>query len=325
MLARAQGCLLGQLAGDSLGGLVEFQTARAIRAAYPNGLHELLDGGTWNTLAGQPTDDSEMALMLARMLARDRRYQPSAALDAYVHWWPRAWDHGTTLSQALGAALRGKSNVERMSLAEENASRTSQSNGSLMRISPLGIFGVGRAGAAAEWSRQDSRLTHPHVVCQEACAVFVTAIATAIGDGGPPEQCYDAALIEARRTANADVIAALERAREYAPADYERQMGWVLIALQNAFYQLLHAANLEDGVCDTVLRGGDTDTNAAIAGALLGAVHGRRAIPDRWLHGLLSCRPLPGSGTAHPQPSEFWPVDALDLAEAVLAAAVLTT
>jgi ADP-ribosylglycohydrolase len=58
-------------------------------------------------------------------------------------------------------------------------------------------------------------------------------------------------------------------------------MGWVLIALQNAFWQLLHAATLEEGVIDTISRGGDTDTTAAIAGALLGAVHGRQAIPPR--------------------------------------------
>jgi ADP-ribosyl-[dinitrogen reductase] hydrolase len=62
MLERAQGCLLGQLAGDALGSLVEFQTPEQIRREYPDGVRELADGGTWNTVAGQPTDDSEMAL-----------------------------------------------------------------------------------------------------------------------------------------------------------------------------------------------------------------------------------------------------------------------
>ncbi len=66
MLERAQGCLLGQLAGDALGSLVELQKPEQIRREYPNGVRELADGGTWNTIAGQPTDDSEMALLLAR-------------------------------------------------------------------------------------------------------------------------------------------------------------------------------------------------------------------------------------------------------------------
>ncbi len=64
-LKRAQGCFLGQLAGDALGSLVEFQTPEQIIADYPNGVRLMADGGTFDTLAGQPTDDSEMALLLA--------------------------------------------------------------------------------------------------------------------------------------------------------------------------------------------------------------------------------------------------------------------
>ena len=98
------------------------------------------------------------------------------------------------------------------------------------------------------------------------------------------------------------VVEALREAAERPPEDYQTQQGWVLIALQNAFYQLLHAPTLEEGVVQTVMAGGDTDTNAAIAGALLGAVHGRDAIPPQWLRSILSCRPLPKSGTSHPRP-----------------------
>ena len=85
-LERAQGCLLGQLAGDALGSLVECQTPEQIRRKYPNGVRELADGGTWSTIAGQPTDDSEMALLLARMLADQGRYDPGEARKAYLFW-----------------------------------------------------------------------------------------------------------------------------------------------------------------------------------------------------------------------------------------------
>lgn len=50
-LDRAQGCLLGQIAGDSLGGLVEFKSARQIALLYPKGPSLLEDGGTWEILA----------------------------------------------------------------------------------------------------------------------------------------------------------------------------------------------------------------------------------------------------------------------------------
>jgi hypothetical protein len=93
----------------------------------------------------------------------------------------------------------------------------------------------------------------------------------------------------------------------------------VLIAFQNAFYQLLHAGTLEAGIIATVRAGGDTDTTAAIAGALLGAVHGREAIPQQWFNRIITCRPIKGLPIVQrPRPAAYWPVDALALAERLL-------
>jgi ADP-ribosylglycohydrolase len=264
----------------------------------------LADGGVWDTQAGQPTDDSEMALMLARTLVLEGRYDPAAAFAAYVHWCNSGpFDIGGTTFAALGAR------TPRLS---------SQANGSLMRISPLGIFGAACPEQAAELARTDSHLTHPHPNCQDACAAFVRAIATAVGSGASARACHEAALAEAQQP---EVRAVLEAARHAPPDDYLTQQGWVLIALQNAFYQLLHAPGLEAGVIDTVMRGGDTDTTAAITGALLGAVHGRAAVPARWVEAIVSCRPEKGNPrTRRPRPPEFWPNDALELAEALLRA-----
>jgi len=320
LLDRAQGCLLGQIAGDNLGAQVEFQSAAEIARAYPAGLRDLADGGQWGILAGQPTDDSELALALARSIVQNKGYEPAAALDAYLHWYGSPpFDIGGTTSAALSGARRGRTPQERLKWARQHASTSSQANGSLMRISPLGIFGAGNPPTAADWARADSRLTHPHQVCQDACAVFVAAIAAAIATGCSAQECYQAALGGAQRSsAAAPVAEALREAAERPPEDCQTHQGWVLIALQNAFYQLLHAASLEEGVVQTVMAGGDTDTNAAIAGALLGAVHGREAIPPQWLRSILSCRPLPKSGTSHPRPIEFWPVDGMRLAETLL-------
>jgi ADP-ribosylglycohydrolase len=291
--------------GDALGSLVEFRSAADISRQYPHGVRHFADGGTWGTLAGQPTDDSEMALMLARSLVQQGRYDPAAVFNAYVHWYHSPpFDVGGTTRSALG----------RRTLNHE-----SQANGSLMRISPLGIFAAGRPEHGAALARTDSGLTHPNPVCCDACAVFVAALAQAIDSGAGAEACYAAALAEADRSkAQATVREALELACHVPPADYESNQGWVLIALQNAFYQLLHAANIEEGIVATVMAGGDTDTNAAIAGALLGAVQGRQAIPAAWQRSVLSCRPLEVAEARRPRPREFWPVDALLLAEALL-------
>ncbi len=82
--SRAQGCLLGQLAGDALGSLVEFRRPEDLRREYPHGVRKLVDGGTCNTIAGQPTDDSEMALMLARMLIDQGTYNAAEAKMLFI-------------------------------------------------------------------------------------------------------------------------------------------------------------------------------------------------------------------------------------------------
>jgi ADP-ribosyl-[dinitrogen reductase] hydrolase len=303
MLNLAQGCLLSQLAGDALGSLVEFRSPEDIRRQYPDGVRKLADGGTWNTIAGQPTDDSEMALMLARMLVDQGTYNAEAARKAYIYWLNSGpFDCGSTIA----AGLRGRPNPD------------SQANGAMMRISPLGIFGANHDLAhVAEWARQDANLTHLHPVCQQANALYTMAIAQAIRTGTGPQGLYQRIVTWAdEMEVDASLLKAITGAGTAPPDNYVHHQGWVLIAFHNALWQLLHAPTLEEGVVDTVMRGGDTDTNAAICGALLGAVYGRKAIPEQWLKCLLNCRPTAGQPhVRHPRPECFWPVDALELAE----------
>ncbi len=303
---RARGCFLGQLAGDALGSLVEFQSPQAIRAQYPDGVRELADGGTWDTIAGQPTDDSELALVLARTLAENNCFDADAVRQAYVDWMNSGpFDIGNTTISGLS----GRPN------------HSSQANGALMRISPLGIFGAGKdLRQVADWARQDAMISHPHPVCQAASALFAMAIADAIATGCTPAGLYGRTTDWSQQM---DVPGQLREcilaAESAPPEDYLRQMGWVCIAVQNALWQLLHAESLEAGVVDTVMRGGDTDTNAAICGALLGAIHGESAIPVQWRDAILSCRPEQGRAGVHqPRPKRYWPCDALELTDALL-------
>ena len=306
-LSRAQGCLLGQLTGDSLGSLVEFQSPQEIQRKYPDGVRYLEDGGTWSILAGQPTDDSEMALILARTLIKLGRYDAGEARKAYVFWLNSApFDCGSTIS----SGLRGSPNPG------------SQANGALMRVSPLGIFGCNYdLDRVSEYARADAALTHPHPICLQANSLFAMAIAHAIRTSKGARELYSQIRDWAHdMNVDARLMKAVVDASESPPADYVNQQGWVIIAFQNALWQLMHAATLEDGVVDTVGRGGDTDTNAAIAGALLGAVHGRNAIPEQWIDKLLNCRPESGRpNVRHPRPECFWPVNALHIARCLVA------
>jgi ADP-ribosyl-[dinitrogen reductase] hydrolase len=301
-LSRAQGCLLGQLAGDSLGSLVEFKSVSWIQEKYPDGVRDLADGGTWDTLAGQPTDDSEMALKLARMLVENGKYDSTLAMEAYVSWFKsHPFDYGSTTSDAL----TGHPNSQR------------QSNGALMRVSPLGIFGANfDLDEVAKWASLDASLTHPHPICRSASALFAMAIAFAISNGITPQSLYEKVRGWAKEMkVDATLQKTIVNASENAPADYKENEGWVLLAFQNALFQLLHAPDFEQGVIDTVRRGGDTDTNGCICGALLGAVWGREAVPERWVEKILNCQPKSGDPRVkRPRPECFWPTDALELA-----------
>jgi ADP-ribosylglycohydrolase len=148
-------------------------------------------------------------------------------------------------------------------------------------------------------------------VCLEACAGFCAAIAVGIA-GASRAEMVKAALQHCTGPAHE----AIER--NALPADFQNRQGWVITALQNAFFRLRASENLEEALVSTVSCGGDTDTNAAIAGALLGAFHGRTAFPSRWITALLACRPLAEASAPRPRPMAYWPDDVLDLAEALL-------
>lgn len=304
VLSRAQGCWLGQLCGDSLGSLAEFLDAGTIAYMHPSGVRALRDGGTWNTLAGQPTDDSEMALMLARTLVREGAYEAESVFEAYRDWLAtRPFDLGITTRNALNGQL----------------SLASQANGSLMRCSPLALWNLAGISDLERdaMARRDATQTHPHSNCRDATAVFVHAVSAAVREGLDREETYARALAWAdKHGEQRDVYDALVRANDGPPEDFMSKMGWVLIAMQNAFYRLLHSESFEHGVIETVACGGDTDTNAAIAGALLGAVYGREGVSRAWRRAIFGCRPMEGGALVQqPRPSPLWPVDALELAE----------
>ena len=294
-LERAQGALLGQVIGDSLGSLVEMKPAPEIARLYPQGVRALADGGVYHTIAGQPTDDSEMALALVRCLITNKGFVAEKVLDAYREWMTtRPVDIGTTTERGL----LGLHTTE------------SESNGSLMRVSPLGTWAAGDPARAASAARADSKLTHPNPVCLEACAAYAAAIAVGVASGSR-EAMIEAALAHSTGPAREAI------ASGKPPADYFTRMGWVLVALQNAFHHL-RSSTFEEALVATVGAGGDTDTNAAVCGALLGAAHGRSAIPSRWILPVLACRSTIDAGAPRPRPADYWPDDILELAEALL-------
>ena len=189
-----------------------------------------------------------------------------------------------------------------------------------MRIAPIGVWASDPRRGRRRPPARTSALSHPHPVCRAACACFAAAITAALLGANRQEMMETALRVaDAAGSEAAPVAVALRRAAAgVAPTDFQHQMGWVLIALQNAFFHLAAGTAVEPALIATVGRGGDTDTNAAIAGALLGAADGRASLPVRWVLPVLTCRPDARLHPARPRPDEYWPDDLLDLTEALL-------
>lgn len=281
LLSRAQGALLGALTGDAIG------TAREAGPA---------------DLRGRLSDDGEMTLSLARALLA-RGFDEAAIFAAY-----RVWGESDpkTMGGTIRNALAGRRSPE------------SLANGALMRAIPLAIAGIdaGEADLVAR-ARAEAALTHVNPLVGEASAAYVVA-ARSLLRGASPRDAFDAAHALARRERFSSVaIEAIVQAERSPPANPRVHAGLVWTALQTAFHELLRSNSYEESIERILEAGGDVDTNATIAGGLLGAALGRDAIPHRWANLVLSARPARGF-SADARPARYWASDALTLAERLL-------
>ena len=133
--------------------------------------------------------------------------------------------------------------------------------------------------------------------------IYVLVLAGTIREGWDGATAWRVALDWHQRYGQEpSVRTSLERAGKGPPTG---SGGFVLNALQNAFYQATHAATLAAGIEATVMQGGDADTNACVAGAFLGAIHGLTAIPFPWRDTLTRCQP--DGDSPQPRPPVYWP------------------
>lgn len=269
LLGRARGVLYGQCIGDNLGSQVEFMSRAEIAEEYPDGVREMLGGGPHEILAGQPTDDTEMAVDLIGSLVEMGGFDEADVRTRYEMWVSGgAFDVGNTCA----AALRWNA-----------PDADSQANGALMRVSPLAVAYSGRPEEAAEFARRDAELTHPNPMTKAANAVYVGALAEVLAGADAKESL--------RRWLQAEDLAqyldfrALDRG--YTLDNWEDEppesgAGWVLNALHAVVYHVAQGTDFEEALVQTIALGQDTDTNAAIVGAFLGGIVGEDGIPARW-------------------------------------------
>jgi ADP-ribosylglycohydrolase len=283
---RSAGVLLGLAAGDALGAGYEFASPPA------EGDARMIGGGLGAWDPGEWTDDTQMALCIAQETATGT-LDPRAVAQRFWDWYQSGPADVGIQTRAVLASAHDAVEVAARAVARFAANPASSAgNGSLMRTAPVALFTRGDEALSA-MANEISALTHADPLAGEACALWCVAINRAIHQGRLDGIDDGLALLpEHRRSFWATKI---DEARTSAPATF-RPNGFVVTALQAALAAITQtpvpadqpARHLRLALQKAVAIGDDTDTVAAIAGALLGARWGASAIPPRWtamLHG----------------------------------------
>ncbi|KAF2109791.1 ADP-ribosylation/Crystallin J1 [Lophiotrema nucula] len=299
--SRTLGALLGVHAGDSLGATLEFMRWSQIRKSYPKGLREIVGGGPFSWPAGHATDDTDLtrAVLLAyrdietkEKPAEDVRTfrLTQTAAEYSLKWFLGDWpdrDQGSTPVDVGGATRTALMNyMQSKDASKSGAGKGAAGNGSLMRCVSTGLF-ARSADRRIEESMAISAFTHNDVRCTVSCAAYNEMVA-ALVEGKTPAEAAQAGIDTAEDLECSSVAEAIREGTQTSLTDIkdEKCSGFVLHSLKVSVAALLDPLSFEDVLVGVVGTGGDTDTNGAIAGGLLGARDGIEAIPGRWLEKL---------------------------------------
>ncbi len=140
-------------------------------------------------------------------------------------------------------------------------------------------------GCWSPWPPSLSALTHHDERCRTCCLAVTFAVA-ALVNGYPPALAVEQALVGVgSRPGGEELEFLVEVAGSTRPVDGPDR-GFCLYAAAVGLQAVLAEDGFEPSLRRVVALGGDTDTNAAVAGALLGAALGEPALPERWLERL---------------------------------------
>lgn len=286
---RVAGVLLGQAVGDALGVPYEFGSA-----PLPADGAVMAGGGLGPYRPGEFSDDTQMAVMIARVSASGADLTTQRGLDDVARGfleWKRdgATDMGMQTRSVLGGTERrvgeGSLSQTMTRIAEEYVReagpRGGAGNGASMRTGVVGLVALEDRAKTAEAAAKVAALTHAHPLAIDSAVLWSEAVRIAVTEkrldlrGGLD-------LIPADRRGQWQ--AWIDQAEAEQPAFFARNT-FTVHTLQAAWSSIHHTRHIEGpdwfmaALQDAIAIGHDTDTVAAVVGALMGAFVGWSGIP----------------------------------------------
>ena len=280
---RYRGCLLGLAVGDALGTTLEFKPPGSFTP-----LTDMVGGGPFGLAPGQWTDDTSMALCLAKSLLACNGFDAADQMRRYLRWRDqgymsvtgRCFDIGNTVATAL---RRFELNGEPRAGSDQPRSA---GNGSIMRLAPVPMYFAADPVRAVDLARESSRTTHAARTCLDACRYLAGILASALR-GASKQALLSPAHAPMGVDWSADPLCpeidAIARGsflRKQPPAI--RGTGYVVDALEAALWAFARTDDFASGALAAVNLGDDADTTGAIYGQIAGACYGIDGIPARW-------------------------------------------
>jgi len=276
--------VLGLALGDAAGAPFEYRRAHQIPDPAP--LFEL----PWLGLPpGTTTDDSAMARNLVRSMAERGAFDADDLVERHLAWFRSDPPDVGTLTRLVLARVATGERVHAAARAvwEMRGPEVSAGNGSVMYCAPLGAAYANRPGQLYDLAPLLSSLTHHDERCRTAC-LAVTLMTAALVRGEEAERSLHGVLtlmLESEREGAEELEFLVEAAGTKRAVDGPDQ-GFCLFTAGLALRTAVEAAGFEAGIRSVIADGGDTDTNAAVAGALLGPREGFQSLPRMWLERL---------------------------------------
>lgn len=283
------GTIFGQAIGDALGLGTEFLSKTEVREKYPDGLKEysqiIRDYHRAKFQPGSWSDDTDMMLCIANAIIEDKGINLHTIARNFKQWVyaPETRGVGQTTLKVLSIAEYVEKPHQVAELIWRMTRAKNAANGSVMRTAIIGL----KKENVAQTAEDVCKLTHFDPRCVGSCVIVSEIINHLIWHD---EQLSYSQIMTIGNKYDKSIAEYIDKAYyngiEGLELDEPSSIGYTLKALGSALWCLFHANNFEEGLLRVVNEGGDADTNAAVACAMLGAKFGYTSIPQKYTDGL---------------------------------------